>query len=227
MAEFFENDLKIDIESERYTLNGTSKMKRFRTFIELEDGQKVARALVRLWDYRTDLYDSELPEKHRRLREKFFSLIEKLGGNHQEPETDVLTEFVPNQTLEELIGDLKRSLAADRPEVALDRLHTYCMMQFAHLLDKRGEECSEKEPLNSRFGKYVKHLRSENELTPMTLAALKGGVGLFEKYNEIRNRKSLSHPNEILPRSEARYIYDIITAMLRFIKKVDASNYGP
>src|SRR6266852_5728752 len=51
-AEFFHNDLSIDIDDEKYRRNGTSKGRRLRTLLLIENELVVAKTLRALWDYR-------------------------------------------------------------------------------------------------------------------------------------------------------------------------------
>ncbi|QBJ63680.1 abortive infection family protein [Pseudoalteromonas sp. DL-6] len=53
MAEYFEDELNIDITQEKYQINGGSKAKRLRAFIELEDGYLVGQVLRKLWQYKS------------------------------------------------------------------------------------------------------------------------------------------------------------------------------
>jgi hypothetical protein len=52
MAEYFEDELGIEIYDEKYAINGTSKAKHIRAFIEVEDGYIVGQLLRKLWDHR-------------------------------------------------------------------------------------------------------------------------------------------------------------------------------
>ena len=54
MAEFFDENLGVDIEDPRYSLKGTSKAKRLRSFIEIENGHTVATLLRHLWEYKLE-----------------------------------------------------------------------------------------------------------------------------------------------------------------------------
>jgi hypothetical protein len=51
-AEFFESEIGVDIYDPKYEVKGTSKGNRLRTFFEIADPPKVARAMRALWDYR-------------------------------------------------------------------------------------------------------------------------------------------------------------------------------
>jgi abortive infection Abi-like protein len=41
----------------------------------------------------------------------------------------------------------------------------------------------------------------------------------------VRNNQSLAHNNELLDSAEARFIYDSFTAILRFVKSVEANRF--
>ena len=80
-AEFFTEELGINIDDSRFEVEGTSKGKRLRFFLKSADSQLRIRTLLALWDYR---------ETTRRRRgesdpvpnaeDEFYSLIERLGG---------------------------------------------------------------------------------------------------------------------------------------------------
>ena len=96
------------------------------------------------------------------------------------------------------------------------------MKKFGHLLDVRGVAWDRAEPLHSRAGKYVKALGQERELRDVTAQIIKNATGVFDKFNHVRNNQSLAHDNELLDQAEARFVYDSITAILRFIKSIEA-----
>ena len=71
----------------------------------------------------------------------------------------------------------------------------------------------------------MKALQQERELREMTLQSIKSAIGIFEKYNHLRNNQSLAHDNKLLDQAEARFIYDTVTAFLRFVKSVEANSF--
>ena len=76
------------------------------------------------------------------------------------------------------------------------------------------------------MGKYIKLLERNRELREISKRALKGGISIFESFNNVRNNESLAHDNDIVDHAEARYIFDTITALLRFIKTIEAEKFG-
>src|SRR5262245_47473132 len=53
-AQFFDAELGIDIYQEKYALNGSSKARHVRAFIQTEGPYLVGQLLRKLWEYRED-----------------------------------------------------------------------------------------------------------------------------------------------------------------------------
>lgn len=226
MAGFFEDEFGITIYQPRYAFNGSSKAKHLRAFIAVEDEPTVARVLRSLWTYRESLHQYRDRESSAAIKDRFFALLSKIEGGGAIPQLDAIERFKRDETLEELVAALHRDIGANRPVAALDRLHTYCMKKFAHLLDERGLAWQQGEPLHSRVGKYVKAVGQERKLRDVTSQIIKNAIGVFEKFNHVRNNDSLAHDNELIDAAEARFIYDAVTAFLRFVKTIEAERYG-
>lgn len=222
MAEFFEGELRLDLELEKYRANGGSKARRLRAFIALEEPYIVAQVLRRLWKHRQTVPMYAESETSSGIEQRLFDLISKIEGGGGIPSTDALYQFKRDETLEELIGSIERDIAADKPAAALDRLHTYCMKKFSYLLESRSIVCERQEPLHSRAGRYVKALEQERTLSPITRRIVKAAVSIFDDFNSVRNNESLAHDNQIVSKGEARFIFDSVSAFLRFIKSVES-----
>lgn len=232
-AEFFEDEFGIEIYTTKYGFNGTSKAKHLRAFVEIEDPHKVSQVLRKLWEYKEsfpqpqhDPAPWETPREIIDVKTPLFNLLTRIEGASERPSTDALEKFKKDETLEELIAAIERDIQVNKPAAALDRLHTYCMKKFAHLLEKRGELCSKEDPLHSRVGKYIKSLENEKQLKEISKRILKSSISIFEKFNDIRNNESFAHDNELIESSEARFIFDSVTAILRFVKTIEAEKYG-
>lgn len=221
--EFFQDEFRIDIDDPKYSKGGSSKMNRLRTFARTEPESAVARVLRGLANHRETIprFASESEPKG-----KLFDLIARLEGAAGTASTDAIDLFVPDETLEELVAAIERDILADRPVAALDRLHTYCSKKFGHLLDARKIDWDRSEPLHSRVGKYVKALQAERALSDMSVQIIKNANGVFDKFNHLRNNQSLAHDNEIVDKAEARFIFDSVSALLRFVKAVDTGRFG-
>src|SRR5262245_44630027 len=156
MAEFFEDEFGIDIYQEKYRFNGASKAKHLRAFIQVEDEHTVAKVARALWQHRESLarYQNMTADVDA-LRTRVLDVIARIESSSAIARADALERFKHDETLEELIAAIERDVAANKPAAALDRLHTYCMMKFAHLLEERGITVDRNDPLQSRVGKYV------------------------------------------------------------------------
>jgi hypothetical protein len=231
-AEFFEDEFGIDIYTEKYSYNGTSKAKYLRAFVETEDAYTVSRVLRVLWTYREknpgyqNDFSITLSGHSTDAKTAFFDLLSRIEGAESIARIDVLERFKNDATLDELIAAIERDIQANKPSAALDRLHTYCMKKFAYLLDRRGVICNRDEPLHSRVGKYIKVLEKEYKLREISRRVFRSSISIFEEFNNIRNNESFAHDNDLVNMAEARFIFDSITSILRFVKTTEVDKFG-
>jgi len=82
-AQFFAEELNIDIDDPSYSKNGTSKAKRLRYFLQSVDKETVVKTLNALWEYREVLRQrSGKAEKLENPHGRLLALINKLqSGN--------------------------------------------------------------------------------------------------------------------------------------------------
>ena len=226
MAEFFEDEFEIEIYDEKYSFNGTSKAKRLRAFIQSEDAAPVSYVLRALWRYRETLPQYKKEDlSNDSIRTNFFELLNRIEDGAPVSKTDALDRFKLDNSLTELINAIERDNRAGNVAVALDRLHTYCMKKFAHLLEKRNISCNQTEPLHSRVGKYFKSIESERDLSEMSRQIIKNAIGVFGQFNYVRNNRSFAHDNILLSPEEARFIFESVSALLRFIKSFETEHF--
>lgn len=223
-AEWFEEELNIEIDADRYRVNGDSKGKRLRTFIEIETRARVAKTLRALWHYRQENRPYHQLADDEPLRKRLFAIIETLEDGAPIT-TDAIDAFANSETLAELVQAIRRDADAGKPGAALDRLHTYCMKKFAFLLARRGIPPDTSKPLHSRVGEYVKVLEAERDLRPITKQILKNCIGIFQSYNDVRNNASFAHDNDIVSADEAKFIFETVMSMLRFVRAIEAEHF--
>ena len=108
-ADFFEDELDINIDDPRWYGGGDSKGKRLRYFLRNSEPQIVIRTLQALWDYR------EKNRKRNRIEETipdaeddFYELMERLGGKRPSGKTPAVETTA--QIDSGLSGALKQSL---------------------------------------------------------------------------------------------------------------------
>ena len=230
MEEFFEDEFGVEIYTKENQANGTSKRNCLKTFLQRVDSATALRVLRALWDRREGLLaaspNSEEARDAKAKTTAFQQIIERLQSDPAPLTTAGIEVFARDRTLDELVADIERTLEANKPEVAIDHLHTYCAKKFAHLLQVRGVSCDADEPLHSRFGKYRKCLEAEQNLHEFTSRALKTFTSLLESFNDLRNNHSLAHDNEILKPVEARFIFSSVSAMLVMLRALESARYG-
>ncbi|WP_299316089.1 abortive infection family protein [uncultured Halomonas sp.] len=228
-GEYFQDEFGVEIYTEQFSTCGTSKRNRLLSYLQQADNSSVLRVLRSLWELREGLLSEHEgllgSQDAAKNSESFRKVIDRLQSEPDSVSTDGIQTFAPDRTLEELVANIERLLAANKPEVAIDHLHTYCMKRFAHLLKVRGVDFGEDEPLHSKFGKYRKQLVLERPLHEFTDRALKSFISLLESLNDIRNNHSLAHDNKILETFEARFIFSSISAMLVMIRTLEAGRY--
>lgn len=224
--DFFYETIAIDPEDQSQLFNGrgTSKAKRLRSFIERAQPALVAKVLREMWEYRDRMVFSSPSQDEEKLRDAYFSTVARIEGRADSIDTSAIETFEPNETLEELVASIRRDLDANKPQAALDRLHTYCMKRFASLVRKHGGgECSKDDALHARVAKYVKILREQQSLNLISERIVKSSISVFEALNPVRNDRSFAHDNpDLVQMEEARFVFDSVTAFLRFSKAIDA-----
>ena len=223
--DFFYETIAIDPEDQSQLFNGrgTSKAKRLRSFIERAQPALVAKILREMWEYREAIGFAPSVPNEGKLKESYFSIVARIEGRADAIDTSAIETFEPNETLEELVASIRRDLDANKPQAALDRLHTYCMKRFASLVRKHGGgECGKDDALHARVAKYVKILREQQNLNPISERIVKSSISVFEAMNPVRNDQSFAHDNrDLVQMEEARFVFDSVTAFLRFSKAID------
>lgn len=80
-AEFFADELNLDIDDFKFMVEGTSKAKRLRYFLKSCDPQLRIRTLMALWEYReANRRRKGIAEDIPGAQDEFYGLIERLGG---------------------------------------------------------------------------------------------------------------------------------------------------
>jgi len=101
-------------------------------------------------------------------------------------------------------------------------------VKYIRTLCKKHGIITDKKPLHSIFGEYIKHLKAEGSLeSEMSERILRSYISTLEAFNEVRNNKSFAHDNPILNYDESILIYDHVCALIRFIKSIEIKENAP
>ena len=80
-AEFFSEELGVDIDDPHWAAEGISKAKRLRYYLRKADRQTVLDTLNSLWEYREmSSVTTDYPTLDDALRKAYFRIVERLGG---------------------------------------------------------------------------------------------------------------------------------------------------
>lgn len=85
-AEFFQDELGINIDDPRYSAEGGSKAKRLRCFLRCSNLDVQVRTLQALWEYReAERRRQAAVERYPNAAQEFKALLTRLGGKGQAP----------------------------------------------------------------------------------------------------------------------------------------------
>lgn len=187
MAEWFEEKFDIDIFQERFQIEGASKGNTLRGFVAVAEPRLVARVLRALWYYRCSpdrnsclqRYTETDPTQEARLKAWLDQFTSELDNAPSLNFEDALPDFSRDTTLGKLSASITADLVAKKHDVALDRVHTYCVKRFRALLCSRGQNFDARTPLHAIFGAHGKALRDEGRISAFVLPMLRVQHKLF------------------------------------------------
>lgn len=130
------------------------------------------------------------------------------------------------QTLSVILEDIENNFQEKKPELVIDRLHTFtceylrnlCVQHGINTVDDKGKE----QPIHSLVGMLSKWCKDNNYCgSQFALTAIKNSISLFENFNHVRNDHSAAHPDHSLSKSEAEYIVRIAADTLTFLDRIE------
>lgn len=225
MTEWFEETCGLQIFQPRFQVEGTSKGKTLRGFVAVAEPRLVARVLRALWAYRCSMksFIEKDPADEDRLAAWFEQFVAELDAASSMPLEDAIRNFSGDTTLAKLRASIAEDLIAEKPDVALDRVHTYCVKRLRNLLAARGQPHDVNTPLDALFGAYGRILKEKGAVSEFALPTLRVQHKLFDSLNQARNKRSFAHDTELLDISEAQFVVDCTLASLAFIERIEAS----
>ena len=184
------------------------------------DDYTVGRLLKSMLDYYVAISDWNWDYSEQNNYEALRKIEERLMSN---------TVSVPqtgNESLEMLRQDIEHNIANNAPEMAVDRLHTFCAKYLKELCDKHSVVVNPDSDghyalvyLGAELNKWYK--RNEYFDSDFSLTAIRNSISLFDKFNYLRNNRSPAHDNDFLFKTEAEYVVKIISDTIAFIDKIE------
>ncbi len=216
---FILDTTKIDVFSEEY--GQCSKANRLRTFWNRENNYNTAALTKALIDYWQET-KGEISDEETRLKEECLKAADRLLRENPVENLDAIQPSSDGRDFSLLADAIREAIEKNKPETALDRLHTFVVKHVRQLCDKHQIAFSQDEALHSIFGKYVKFLKANNLLeSEMSERILKSSISVLEAFNDVRNNQSFAHDNSILSYHESIFIFNNITNAIKFIESVE------
>jgi len=95
-ARFFEDEIGVKIDQEKYLINGTSKANRLRTYLRSTTNEQRFTLLSSLWEYREFTKDKGLySELNPKTEARFLKILETLNSNRKKSSKSKPKESAP------------------------------------------------------------------------------------------------------------------------------------
>jgi len=200
------------IYDEKYSLNGTSKMKRLKEFFRLEDDISSVKILKDLKVY---------GKTKRKLSKEniifFEKCIKKIDENVKIYVEDI--DFKSISIVNPIIKDIEQKLKDEQYNMAIDRLHTFFTGYIKYLCSKNKINVDNKS-LKSLYGQYLKFLYENKKMNDgITKTILTSSNKLMEDFDYVRNNLSPAHFNEIISNVEAEFICNHVLNIFKFLQR--------
>lgn len=216
---FILDSTRIDVFSEEY--GQCSKANRLRTFWNRENNYNTAiltKALLENWK----TIQKDISTEDNNLYEECLKIADKLLRETSVENLDAIQASTDTKDFNLLAESIREAIEKNKPETALDRLHTFVVKHVRQLCDKHQVQYSQEEALHSIFGKYIRFLKANKVLeSEMSERILKSSISILESFNDVRNNQSFAHDNSILNYNESIFIFNNITNAIKFIESIE------
>lgn len=213
----------LDIYSPKYDVNGNSKAKRLKTLWRLEPDSHALPLIEAMLDHYSTIIAPKQgwTEERKRWYEAGRKALERLKGDQNEHLEAIVVEDAKGE-FDRLGRSIRQLIKENKPEEAMDRLHTYVTVFIRRLCERHGIVIIKEKALHSLFGEYVKMIK-EKELieSQMGERILKSSISILESFNEVRNAQSFAHANKLLGYDESLLIFRNISSIIHFINSME------
>ncbi|MCD6013383.1 MAG: hypothetical protein K0Q79_3245 [Flavipsychrobacter sp.] len=223
-ADFIQENIGIDIYSEKYSDVGESKANRLRTLWKKEGNPIVAKLLFALLEYCKEIYipnTSGWTDEMQELYKYGISIAKRLHGEIGE-HVEAIKVISEDKCFETVGKSVRQLINENKPEEAIDRLHTYFVMFIRNLCTKHRIPFDSNKAIHSLLGEYIKLIAGKGLLeSVMGERILKNSISIIDAFNDVRNNKSLAHANKLLGYDESLLIFRTVSSVIAFINSIE------
>lgn len=128
------------------------------------------------------------------------------------------------EVISKALADAEFFMDQGKYDSAFDRVHTAFHGYLRKLLDNKGVEYEESDTLSQLYTKL--HIKISKDIGGAPIAdliktALRSASGIISSMNDLRNRHSLSHPNDtLLEKREAEFVIELVKSISNYLNKI-------
>jgi hypothetical protein len=216
--EFYPYFCDLDISPSAY--EGTTRQ-RFLTILENADAPTQAKILKGvLKKYPIDFFFAEERERKTSISLEIEELIKRLESGQAVAHEQLV---VTNETVERAIQDTKVLLEKNGATSSVDRIHTALHGYLKEVCRQEGIALTEDENLTQVFRKLKANHPKLQQGGPRQGdidQIINSFSNTLDKLNPIRNKASLSHPNEeLLMEDEAMFVVNSAQTVLNYLNR--------
>jgi hypothetical protein len=217
-AEFYPYFCDLDISPDAY--EGTTKA-RFEHILSISDSQTQAKILIGvLKRFPADYFPTEQQEVKNRVAKEIKEMVRRCESG-QAVSAEPLS--VTNDTVERAIQDTKVLIEKNGATSGVDRIHTALHGYLREVCKQSGIATTESETLTQIFKKLkTSHpgLQNGGPRQDDIDQIINSFSHTLDKLNPIRNKASLSHPNEeLLEEDEAMFVVNSAQTVLNYLNR--------
>lgn len=215
-AEFYPMYCGLDIDPNKYT--GTTR-ERFIKILSSADVPTQAKILCGILEYCS--VDNEYHgERREKLKPEIEEMIRRLNGEAL-PVVDHPSLTITSEFIERAIADAKALIENTGATSAVDRVHTLLHGFLKELCRQNGIAFNADANVTALFSQLRSNhpaFQNAGNNSPNVDKMIRSLGAILDVFNPIRNRESMSHPNEVLLNEpEAILFINIARSVLQYI----------
>jgi Abortive infection C-terminus len=220
LDQFFEDSIGRSLYDARYSHGSGSKANQMRGFWMVEANHTVGKLMGDMLEH---VAETRPGVKDTELYKNSLVIVARLKEGRPVADLDAITSLSDEKDFEAVARAVSSAIESNRPEDALDRLHTFVTKFMRSLCQGHGIPVTREKALHSLAGEYVKKVQELGYVeSEMTVRILKSSIGNLEAFNHVRNNQSLAHDNPALNYDEALLIFNNVASSVRFVRSLEA-----